>query len=437
MLYYNTKFKFALPEGAPENLGGGIIAASAMPSGQLVRRIRAGFRKNPYLQHRLFDPQLYLAGLDKLVAPGTVANLATQPWFGKHDVPVYDSETHGTMKAYKDAHEQALLDSWRRTAPTTDDEIGDAVRACVKYQLDLGCEGILLPAPLTTTAEDAYQTETRWLDIGSTICLELRVAVPVYATVAISDTVLRNVNPFKNALLSTITSQIAARAEIAGAYVVLEQTVDSGYACTARDVLAGLLVLADDLTRGAGKRVVVNYVGSFGVVMSAVGATIWTTGYYRSQRRLRFADHEEVMALAQPRFFSFRLAGDVGLHSDLATAFSAGLGKKLLLPTTPGSEHLYQALADGTYPASVPQWEHRSNNLTAASAHYLIANNKMAMTLDSLDENERIDVVRRWLGRAADIAAELKAMGMHPPTTDCEHQAVWLAALDDWLAGRS
>jgi len=67
-------------------LQGGIIVAAAMPGDQLVRRVRAGFRQYPYLQHRLFDAQLYLCGLDKNTSERVVVNLATQPWFTAHKV---------------------------------------------------------------------------------------------------------------------------------------------------------------------------------------------------------------------------------------------------------------------------------------------------------------------------------------------------------------
>ena len=76
MFYYNAKYAFALPGQAPAAIAGGIIAASAMPAGQLVRR---DFRKYPYLQHRLFDPQMYLSSLDPNVARKSVVNLASGP----------------------------------------------------------------------------------------------------------------------------------------------------------------------------------------------------------------------------------------------------------------------------------------------------------------------------------------------------------------------
>src|SRR5713226_4315661 len=88
MFYHNTKYRFALPPGSPETIAGAIVLACAMPEGQLLRR---DMRKQPFLQHRMFDPQLYLATLDANTASKSVCNLATWPWFGERGVPQYDS----------------------------------------------------------------------------------------------------------------------------------------------------------------------------------------------------------------------------------------------------------------------------------------------------------------------------------------------------------
>lgn len=436
MLYHNTKFRFALADGAPPEIRGGIIAASAMQAGQLVRRLRGDIRKWPYLQHRLFDPQLYLCGLDKNISRKVVANLATQPWFGSHSVPAYDSSQHGSMKQYRDAHEQDLVDSWLGHPLEDEGEIEEAIRACVEFQIELGCEGVILPSPLTTMATLGYEQETTWLDIGARICRDLRTAVPVYATVALSDIVLRGVPAFKNPLLETITTQVASRSELDGAYVVIEQSVDSGYACTSRDTLVSLLAIADDLKRGASRQVLVNYIGTFGAVLSAVGVSIWASGYYRGQRRLRLADYEDTMGLAQPRFFSPTLLGDIGLETDLPLAYAKGYGKSVIGQPTIQSTALMAALEAATYPASTPQWQYRTGNLTAATAHYLAANDAIGNWFDSLEPSRRIDHVHRCLKKAAKLANELAAFGMKPPYSDTSHQSIWLAAFEEWQKER-
>src|SRR5438093_12518819 len=100
MLYLNVRYKFAAPDNAGP-VAGGIIAASAMPMDQLMRR---DFRKHTYLQHRLLDPQLYLSGIDPNVGRGPVVKLVAFPWFGKPAVPAYERDRHGRLARCKRKH---------------------------------------------------------------------------------------------------------------------------------------------------------------------------------------------------------------------------------------------------------------------------------------------------------------------------------------------
>ena len=106
---------------------------------------------------------------------------------------------------------------------------------------------IILPGPLTTIATQQYATETTWIDAGLEACKALKVGIPILATVAISDSVLRGVDPTQNPLLQTITNQLSARGELAGAYILPELASESGYVCTSRDTLLCILLLIDDL----------------------------------------------------------------------------------------------------------------------------------------------------------------------------------------------
>jgi hypothetical protein len=427
MFYYNAKYKFALPGHSPSGIAGAIIAASAMPAGQLVRR---DFRKYPYLQHRLFDPQLYLSSLDPHVAAGTVVNLASWPWFCPNVVPEYDSDTHASVKHWKDLHAGTLLQSWGSCVPSDPQGIRRAAHAAVRAQLALGCETIVLPGPLTTIATQQFAAETEWIDAGLEVCRALKVATPILATVAISDTVLRGVSPPQNPLLHTITNQLSARADLAGAYIVLDQASETGYVCTSRDALLSLLLLIDDLIRGAGKTVVVNYVGTFGAVASAAGASVWSSGYYLGQRRLKLADFEDKIARAMPRYHSLKLAGDVGLQNDIERVY-AEFGDRILTDTTDGMT-LRQALGAGTYPQTAPEWEYAQSNITAAAGHYTEVAFRLGQ-LATLNPERRIETVQRWLDGALVWSGNLQRIGISQSSqTELTHQAVWLNAFQAW-----
>jgi len=427
MFYYNAKYAFALPGQAPTAIAGGIISAAAMPAGQLPRR---SFRKFPYLQHRLFDPQVYLANLDPHVAATTVVNLASWPWFCPGAVPDYDSDAHTSLKNWKNLYGNTLLQSWRGCAHTDAQMIADACLAAIRSQLELGCEMVILPGPLTSLATQHFVSETEWIDAGIEACKALKVSQPVLATVAISDSVLRGVDPTQNPLLHTISNQVSARAELAGVYLLPEMASENGYVCTSRDTLLSMLLLIDDFVRGAGKRVVLNYVGTFGAVASAAGASVWSSGYYRGQRRLRLADFEDQIGRAMPRYHSPRLAGDIGLEHDIEEAYKQ-YGDRLLIDTKDGST-LTRALASGTYPPA--EWAYAQSNVTAAAGHYVEVAYRLGQ-LATQSHEKRIETVQRWLEGAVQWVGNLQKIGIAGSAqTELTHQGVWLEAFANWRA---
>jgi hypothetical protein len=433
MYYYCAKLNaFALPAESRDLPAGGIIAASAVPCGMLQRR---SFMAHKHLRHRMFDPQLYLSTLDPLTAANTVYKLATYEWFGADPV-AYDSGVHRTHAAYKLQESAELLAKWPRQAPTTEPEILNLVRKCLAFQLEIGCEALIAPSPLTNHVTD-YELEGRYLDATCAIVRELQLAIPVYATAAISDNLLLGTEAEDNPLVRTIGDQVAARPEINGLYLVIEQTADHGYVCRSQDVLKNILVLTDDIVTGARKRVAINYLGNFGSVTSALGAEIWCSGHYRSQRRMRIVDQDEGEGRAYPRFYSSALAGDIGLAADLPLLRAYPVFRKIFSRTV-ASQPLLQALNAGTYPASAPQWEYRSANVWTAAAHYNDIAVKLDARFDSQPTAEKLDLAERWLEQACEIAQNLIQLGVDASYTDVRHQTAWLAAFQGWreYAGR-
>jgi hypothetical protein len=332
MFYHNTRYAFKLADQSPDNIAGGIIAASVLTRPQLLQRMRKTLKQYPHLQHRLFDPQLYLAGIDPTVACSVVSNLGTYPWFGCSLSDYESGEQEGGVKQWKEEQSAQVRASWPRGAATHSSEIADCVRAAVELQVAFGCEAIILPSPLTVVTGN-YATEAQWIDVGLDVCRDLRVSVPVYATVAISDMVLRQRTPGQNPFLQTVSAQIAARMGLAGAYIVPAQESRDEYVCTVPDTLLSVLLLTDDLVRGAGRSVLINYMGTFGAVAAAAGAKIWASGFYRSQRRLRTTDMDDSGGRQYPRYFSLPLLGDVGLEEDLDLVARHPVRERVLMKT--------------------------------------------------------------------------------------------------------
>ena len=433
MLYHNVRWAFKLPDECSEPIQGGIIAASAVPQHTLERR---PFGKFPYLQHRLFDPQLYLAGLYASRSPRPIRKLSTYGWFPTPDVPPYDSSLHGKQTDWTNTYQDELLAAWAGHAVSDREGIRAAARAAVEFQVGLECEAIILPSPLTNTMTEGFDRELEWLDAGLDVCAELRVHKPVFATIAISDVVLRGGDPQRNALLSLITDQVTAR-PVAGAYIIVEQASEDGYCCGDENTLFALLTLVDDFARGANLRAIVNYVGTFGAVAAAVGAEFWSTGYYLGQRKLRLSEFEiedEDVRFALPRYHSLRLAGDVGLQTNLDRIIEAGLGGKVLF-TTKASAPLHEALNKGRKVADVPTWAHTRSNVSSAAAHYIDLAAKLGAFVHRLGPQEKVEAVHRWLTRAVTMADELRTAGLSSSRhSELSHQRAWLGAYERWMA---
>jgi hypothetical protein len=189
-----------------------------------------------------------------------------------------------------------------------------------------------------------------------------------------------------------------------------------------------LLLLIDDLVRGAAKMAVVNYVGTFGAVASAAGASIWSSGYYRGQRRLKLADFEDQEGRAMPRYHSVKLAGDIGLQSDVQTAYDQ-FGDRILIDTKDGHS-LIQALSSRTYPP--PEWQYSQSNIAAAGGHYT----EIAYRLGQIATQSpaaRIETVQRWLEGAVLWSGNLQQIGIvSSGQTEITHQSVWLNAFQAW-----
>ena len=425
MFYFCAKLNaFKLPDLTEYQPSGGIIAASSMPSGMLQRR---SFMPHPHLRHRMFDPQLYLAGLDCNTAEKTIFKLATYSWFGVK-LEEYESNVHSTHAQYKEQVLDKVIADWPSGPPTEDKSINRCVEAALSFQIELGCEVLIAPAPLTSQ-NAKYTLEERYLDAACKFVKKNHISTPLLASVILSDALLRGFEPTTNTLLETIASHIAARVELAGAYLIVEQTADTGYVIKNRDTLFSLLVFADDVARGAGKRVVTNYAGHFGLVLTAAGAETWSSGYYRSQRRMRLADQEEQEGRAFPRLFSDALAGDVGVEHDITAVYKAGLLNEVL-NVTEASKPLYKALKVTGSSGAAPGWVYKTGNVAAAAAHYLDVSSKMDAYSDAKNSRQRVNAIERWLKHADLLAKKLSTLNLKH--TDVQHQAVWLAALQKW-----
>lgn len=426
---YNARFSFEIDD-TPDPIAGTIIAASSVSSVDLIRGKRSkDLTRLKHLQRRFLDPQLYMAGLDPALERTVVERLASYPWFHGQDIPEYDSGEYRNPTAWKKQHAADLLSRWTRKVPTSDAAIRRSAHGAVQLQQSIGCCAVILPVPLTTIADQSLERELEWIDAGIDAAAQLHTSVPLYATIAISEAALHNIDPFDNPLIHTISNQISSRTELAGAYVVFEQSDPGSYVWTAHDPLLSLMILADDLCRGSKQDVVVNYLGSFGAVVTAVGASAWASGFNQSQRRFSL---RATQGRARPRYYSLSLAGDIGAESDLKRTQDRGLAAQLFTPTQ-ADLRLRRALSAGQTPNAVPEWQYSIGNTAASKSHYMEIVAKFGAYLSGLSSSGRVNAIQDWLTQAQSLASQLATAGFAPTgPTDIVHQRVWLQVFERW-----
>jgi len=273
--------------------------------------------------------------------------------------------------------------------------------------------------------------ELNWLDKGLTAAGDHAPGMKRIATVALSDTCLRGLDPWKNDLLTVIIDQITARAPD-GAYIVIEQANEHGYYCTHPNTVGSLLRLAYELKEGGLGRVVIGPVGIAGLLALAVGADIWSAGWYRGVRRVILSDFEDQMGMAVPTYYVHSLAGEIHLEKDLDRLQGKGLMKNIW-DETPASKGLIQAVRSGRMASTVPEWKYRRSNIAAATEHFFAAAIRETVQLSGKTKKECFSYAHEWLKRAENLASNFYAVGGFNPRTELNHQAGWLQAFERLL----
>lgn len=413
---------------APEADGfdGAVIFAAGLPLHTLERR---NLDQHPHLARRLLDPQVYLSGLDVARSTDACTKLASYGWFDA-EAPVFDSSAQ-KQSEWRGAVRADVVNTWTGRVPTDPQVIENRVRVCIETQQRLGCEAIILPSPLTTDVSTNFAAELVWLDIGLELAKRIAPGVPRLATIALSDTCIQGVDPWSSASLDTLLDQVSSR-EPEGAYVVIEQASHDQLYETTANTLGTLVRLVRDLRAGRISKVVVPHAGVAGMLGAAVGAQIWSTGWYRGQRRLRLSEIEDSddIKLAIPTYYSHALAGEIHLRTDLDTINAGGL-LDLVADETAASSGLLRALRKkGGVVASVPAWEHKKGNTSAARQHFASALIRETATMRALRVEDRLDAAKRWLDNAIRVATKVSALGDFNPRTALGHQRAWRAVLD-------
>ena len=428
--YVCAKYKMAIPPSVAP--AGGVILPSGIALHRLERRDLV--KSYPHLARRLLDPQLYLIGLNAATSRNACANLASYPWFPVKKRVDYDSKKH-KKGVWGTAVRAVIHKQWVRDLPATATGVSDTIRQCLDVQSRVGVEGYILPAPLTQDINTPFDVELDWMERGLALAKALGDGRPVYASIALSDTTVRGPDPWKNPLLDLILDQVTAR-HVRNVYLVLEQANEDGYYCTHPHTVGALLRLCDALKRGGVERVLVGYAGTAGLLTLAAGADAWTSGWYRSERRLKLADFEDHIGLSFPAYYSHPLGGEFHLEHDLDNAVAGGFLSRIA-DRTPASEGLLRALSAKKGASAVAEWRHSRSHVQSAIEHFQIVCVRETNALAAVSDKKAFEAVKTWLIGADQLATDLYSIGSFHPRTSVNHQAGWLEAFLSYEKNRA
>lgn len=425
--YVNLNNRFSLGEEITPD--GSIILCGAMPMHLLQRRnINGGY---PHMRRRLFDPQLYMASLDVAESREYCTKLATYPWFGVANLQEYDSGMQ-TQASWRREASRTIDALWRGVPPNDPQVITNSVQACIDFQLNLGCQAIILPSPLTHDPGTSYAQELLWLDTGldyirnaNQVSRDAPISIPVYATIALTDTCVRNSEPASNTLLDLILDVVSAR-EVDGVYIVVEQgsETDTERQCGNTNVLLSMLHLTYVFSQVAALRVAVNFIGAFGLVCRAAGAELWGSGWYKSLYRFRLAD-KIAGGRAYPWYWSYPTALDISLDREFDLVVTRG-ALPHIQDMTSASAGLLRAASEGVSSSRVPGWAYRLGNVTAAQQHYLMSAIKSEQLLVACNtDDDRRNLVEDWLNTAVESAGSIASILSSSPKTKIQHVQAW------------
>jgi len=418
--------KFALkPDIKPHGI---MLLAGTITMPTLERR---KFDKFPHMQTRFFDPQLYMAQLDPHQSGQYCTVLASYPWFGASGIKKYESDLQ-KQSAWRKELRNRITEIWPQSPITPDkhrDLITDVVGDCVEFQVKLGCDAIILPSPLTHDPGTDYQDEIFWLDAGLNYINQCDIKLPVFVTVALTDSCVRYTDPGSNSLLNLILDVVSAR-KIDGVYLIIEQ---GGEAAEARQisntrVLWSVLHMAYLLKNDCGLKVGVNFFGAYGLVLEAVGADFWASGWYKSRYRFRLADKISG-GLAYPSFWSHPAAIDIHLEKDFDRIRIAGMLNDIA-QKTPASAGLITAVSKGVSSNDVIDWKYGPSRVTASQEHYFYSIVEAEKLLSQIPEKDRLDYIEnRWLLPATLYTKQIASVLGSTGKTKIDHVQSWLDAL--------
>jgi len=373
---------------------------------------------------QLFDPQLYLAGLDGNDSAKICARLASYPWFAVDGTPDFIS-SDGTQQAWQQAMQEHVRENWSGRPPSDAERNGCAASA-VAFQADRGCTHILAPTPLIAEREDEAETAALWIDSALRAAANLDLGQPVIATVAISEGVLNDGSFNEGGFLDTVVDQVTSREGLGGVYIVVAQTQRRHPLQAPEAVTRTYAHLTRAFANFGYDFVFVNFADAFGVACIGLGASGFATGPTQSLRRLSLAAMlDEGGGLPLPHLYSHPAIAEFLSEREVEVIARRNLLRRITDMTT-YSRDLFQALNSGRRVADVPTWAESKNNIAAATKHFIARMVAEALEYSALTPDERLTRATEWLDDAVvnqdhlirRLAGHLSTNPIYAPATE-------------------
>lgn len=390
MFLLNVGYKWSCASNL-DGLGGVIYLATGNDYQRMSRK------STPDYNRSLFDPQLYLAGLDVSRCSKVCARLASYSWFGVPDMPDFDSGV-SSRNEWKEQARLHVVGNWTGATPIEDTEVFNACFDCIEQQLNLSCTHVLLPSPLISEREDEASIAAQWLDKGVEAVEELEVGQPIIATVAIHESTLNDGAFEANGFLDTIVDQVTSRDGLDGVYIVIMQAQRAHPFETLSAVNKAYLYLSNSFAQHYGT-VIVNFADLFGVVCLAGSATSVATGQSQALRRLCMEFLDKSGGRALPHFYSHPALWEPFTERDLDVCVNRNCVARIR-DVTRISRPLMDELARGGSAANLPEWAEQQSNLGAATQHFLIRIQQVVNEISSMSIPDRLEAVNDWLETA-------------------------------------
>lgn len=406
---------------------GTILLSSKFMKEQLTKRLddnKKVLKRYPHLRCRLFDPQIYALDLIPSNNFQPCEKLASYDWLNdllpnKQDFP----NSHDFLREFSRA--------WLSLPLNNLDFISLLVDQIINFQIEIGCEAIILPGPLTKNSNTDFQQEMIWITKGLESIRSKNIDLPTYATLAISDLALTNEKPQENEFLLLVLDLISTSG-VNGVYLIIEQNSEQAndrYLKNPNSLNAALF-LVNNFSYVTNFEVIVNFFGPFGIFLKGIGANIWSTNWNKSLVRFRLNDQEGFAAY--PRYWSSVSLFDVHLENDF-DLINANKKLHLVRDITEFSSGLFLSASQGNPVSQIPDWNYSQNNTSYAKGHYQASMMKMNNYINSIDRLTLPQKLVDWITSASAAVSDISKILNNSDKLQVSHVHAWEAAVKSFI----